>query len=80
MTAIFRSNGLDTTRFLFCTDRGIKRAVDRNRIKRIIRDFVARHNHPIGLDIAYIARLDFDLKKFPEREKISLKLLDKIKK
>jgi len=78
---IYRKNGLDTSRYLFCTDRKIKRAVKRNRIKRILRDIVLRKNSETrpGFDIALIAMFELNNMTAKSRDGIYSRVLNKIK-
>lgn len=80
LTLVYRSNSLNNCRYLFCTDRSIKRAVDRNRIKRILREIVSKKSGPQGFDIALIAKIEYGLNDSLFRSQIFLKLLKKIKK
>ncbi|WP_108977402.1 ribonuclease P protein component [Leptospira ryugenii] len=58
---LLRKNQKEDSFFLFCPDKSHKRAVDRNKTKRILRDLVRRHIHsiPKGYDIALIAQFEF---------------------
>jgi ribonuclease P protein component len=57
LTILFRPNQDGISRFLFCSQRNAKTAVNRNRIKRRLREAVSSKlgSIPQGYDIALIA-------------------------
>ncbi|TGL61124.1 ribonuclease P protein component [Leptospira sarikeiensis] len=58
LTVIYRGNGLDRNRFLYCPERSVGKAVRRNRIRRRLRAAVTETAgfFPKGFDIAILAK------------------------
>ncbi|MCE9501430.1 MAG: ribonuclease P protein component [Leptospira sp.] len=69
LSVVFRKNNLNHNRYLYCTDRKVKLAVDRNRIKRVLRAIVKdlHAGNRTGYDIAMITNLKFSNLKYSER-------------
>ncbi|TGN20937.1 ribonuclease P protein component [Leptospira idonii] len=67
-----RKNETGKSYFLFCPDKSHKRAVDRNRTKRLLKELVRTHlsQFPAGMDFAILAHIDFSKKSPEERETI----------
>ena len=78
---VFRENGLEKSRFLFCADRSHKNSVQVNKTKRVLRacllavDFV-----PLGFDIAFVAKKSYVEIDYPRRVEIMTSLLRRIRK
>ncbi|WP_108929425.1 ribonuclease P protein component [Leptospira johnsonii] len=58
LTVIYRGNGLENNRYLYCPERSVGKAVRRNRIRRRLRAAVAETAgfFPKGFDIAILAK------------------------
>lgn len=67
----FKKNSLSLTRYLFCSNKTSKNAVNRNRVKRVLRALVRdkEMNHPVGYDIAITGGLELDGLAYSERKK-----------
>jgi ribonuclease P protein component len=76
----FKKNSLSFTRYLFCSDKTSKNAVNRNRIKRVLRALVHERDieHPVGFDIAITGGLELNSLKFYERKKVLMNLLQNV--
>ncbi len=68
---LYRANETDSNRFLYCTDRSTKKAVDRNRVKRTLRAAIyeIQEHIPQGFDIALISNEKFSEMNFILRVK-----------
>ena len=57
VTVLARPNGTDTARLgLAIAQKHVRKAVDRNRVKRLVRDYFRRHNNRLsGLDVMVVA-------------------------
>jgi ribonuclease P protein component len=77
---ILSNNSIGFTRFLFCSDRQIKTAVQRNRVKRILRAHVLDKDFklPESSDVALVAGKEFSTLKYEERKHILHRLMRKI--
>ncbi|WP_235594864.1 ribonuclease P protein component [Leptospira santarosai] len=78
---VYLPNPLPKNRFVYCTERGIKTAVQRNRIKRKLRAVIREEekNFPNGFDIAILAKreiLDLDHEKLV---KVLVSLINRIR-
>ncbi|WCL51406.1 ribonuclease P protein component [Leptospira sp. GIMC2001] len=82
ITVLYTNNQLGHTELLYCSDRSSRRAVDRNRTKRILRaiSFENEKNFPNGFDIAVIANKAIEKLEFPDRVQLLAKALRKMEK
>ncbi len=81
VTVLFRANETESNRFLYCTDRSVKKAVSRNRVKRTLRAVVheMQNDIPQGFDIALIGGENFSKLNITDRMKKLKNLLLKMK-
>ena len=76
----FKKNSLSLTRYLFCSNKTSKNAVNRNRVKRVLRALVRdkEMNHPVGYDVAITGGLELDSLVYLERKKVLMNLLKNV--
>ena len=62
VTVLARANGTETARLgLAVAKKNVRKAVDRNRVKRLVRDYFRRHSAQLsGLDVVVLARRGID--------------------
>ncbi len=79
ITIIFAANDEDESR-LGISVHGVKRAVRRNRIKRLLREFfrLYRHELPAGFDIVFAVRREFAADSLSEIRDIVFNLLSSV--
>ncbi|HNI26521.1 MAG TPA: ribonuclease P protein component, partial [Leptospiraceae bacterium] len=76
----YRRNTVSSVRVLYCSERKTKSAVDRNRIKRVLRAILNTEYLPVPdhFDLALTANLEFTKMKYEFRVKALESLLSKI--
>jgi len=77
LSICFKKNNLSYSRYLFCSDRKSKTAVNRNRIKRILRAILREKEmlRPEGFDLALLGGMGLLNANFNERKKVLSGLL-----
>jgi len=80
LSVIFKKNNLNHNRYIYCSDRKVKLAVHRNKIKRVLRAVVRdlHKNIQNGYDIAMITNIRYSEIKYSERIETALSLFRKI--
>jgi len=80
LTIYYRKSSKGLTRVLFCADKSSKIAVERNRVKRVLRALLRDESIllPTEYDIALVGGMGFIKKKFPERKEIFNQLMKNV--
>lgn len=76
---MFKKNNSLHTYFLFCSEKKLKKATDRNRVKRVLRALIKNIIYPNGYNIAIISNLNLNKISHLERVSSLQNLISKIK-